>query len=274
MFPVPDYFVIPVIFILGLILGSFLDVFVTRFHTGASINGRSRCLSCGHTLTWYELFPLLSYLFLKGKCLQCHARIPVRLFIMELFTALCFVFVYMNVATLYELIFTLVLISLLIAVALYDIKHMIIPNDFVLAICALAVVQVFVVTKIYTHLDILALDITGGVLASAFFGALWLVSKGRWIGLGDVKLAFPLAVMLGIHGVFSFVVLSFWVGALLSICLVLVQKLLRGGKTHLPFLDVPLTMKSEVPFAPFMIIAFAIVLLTGLDVFKLMAFGM
>jgi prepilin signal peptidase PulO-like enzyme (type II secretory pathway) len=97
------------------------------------------------------------------------------------------------------------------------------------------------------------------------------MSKGKWIGLGDAKLALPLAFMLPILSTFSFIVLSFWIGAGLSIFLLGLQRLMRGGKKHLPITLQQLTMKSEVPFAPFMILAFIVVFWLHIDVLTIMS---
>lgn len=267
----PHVYIVSVIFFLGLIMGSFLDVIVCRFHTGKSINGRSRCMSCGHTLSWYELFPLVSYLILRGKCKSCDAFIPVRLLLMELCTALVFLFVYLYATTFFFFAFGLVLTCLLIVIASYDMRHMVIPNEFVMSVALCA--TVFILYEAYVLQTVSQLIGHGiaGIGASLFFLTLWLVSKGKWIGFGDVKLALPLGGMLSISGAFSFVVFSFWIGAVLSILLLLTQKVLVRGQKHLPFLPIPLTMKSEVPFAPFMLIAFMIVFFAHADVLSLMA---
>ena len=130
----PPYFITGTVFLLGLIIGSFLDVIACRFHTGKSINGRSRCMSCGNTLTWYELFPLFSYLVLRGRCKNCNGRIPARLFFIEILTAFLFLYIALHTISLLELAFGLVLSSVLLLIVLYDYNHMIIPNEFVCAV--------------------------------------------------------------------------------------------------------------------------------------------
>ncbi len=256
-------------FILGCIIGSFLDVVASRFHTGKSINGRSRCMSCGHTLSWYELVPIISYFFLRGRCHNCSGKIPLRLLVMELMTGALFVYVYFNAITIPELFYGWVLISLLIVVAVYDINHMVIPHAFVFAMLALSVAGVLSTDTL--SVSVLGLHVITALGVSLLFAGLWFVSKGRWIGLGDAKLAFPLGLLLLPLEGFSMVVLSFWVGALLSIVLLGVQCILASGKRHLRLRSVPLTMKSEVPFAPFLIIAFILVYFEEVDVLSLMA---
>ena len=266
----PPLYVVTVIGILGLIIGSFLDVLVSRFHTGKSINGRSRCMSCGHTLSWYELFPFLSYLILRGKCKECGGHIPLRLLVMELSTAFLFILAYLSVPSLILVAFCLVLLSLLIVISAYDIRHMVIPNEFVFATLFLALVHLMLVSSFFSNLQILVPYIIGAISSSLFFASLWFISKGKWIGLGDAKLAFPLGLMLHYMEAFSFIVLSFWIGACISIAVLLIQRALYSGKHRLPIFSVPLTMKSEVPFAPFMIAAFVLVFLQHVNVLSLM----
>ena len=266
----PTWYMVTIVFLLGLIIGSFLDVIVCRFHTGKSINGRSRCMSCGHTLSWYELFPLASYLILRGRCKNCNGTIPVRLLLMELVTGILFLVVYFTTASLLSLGLALVVVSLLIVIAVYDIKHMVIPHEFVFAVLALACVSLLVQMNFIVNLPFIIAHLTSAVGASLFYASLWVMSKGKWIGLGDAKLAFPLALMLLPLQSFSMVVLSFWIGAGVSVVLLLVQKLLQSGKKHLPFLRIPLTMKSEVPFAPFMLLAFLAVFLMQVNVLSFM----
>jgi prepilin signal peptidase PulO-like enzyme (type II secretory pathway) len=100
-----------------------------------------------------------------------------------------------------------------------------------------------------------------------------MVSKGTWIGFGDVKLVIPLALMLGFASTFSLVVLSFWIGALVGLVLMAFQKLRRRGQPHLRLLDRELTMKSAIPFAPFLILSFLTIYLFGIDVIALLTYA-
>ncbi len=260
-----------IVSIFGLILGSFLDVFVTRFHTGTSINGRSHCMSCGHTLSWYELFPLLSYVILKGRCYRCGGHIPLRLLVMEVTTAVLFVCVFLSTTQIAAFAFGIILVCILIATAAYDIHHMVIPHEFVLTIAALAILHAIV--SLYPSFEIVEIlpFLFAALSSSMFYGALWLFSKGKWIGLGDVKLALPLGFLLTPLDALSFIVLSFWIGAAVSLLIIAVQRLLYSGKHRLSILHGPLTMKSEVPFAPFMIAAFIVVYFGHVQVLSVMS---
>lgn len=257
-------------FVLGTIIGSFLNVVIYRLHTGKSLNGRSHCMTCGKTLSWYELFPIVSYLLLKGRCRSCAAYIPSRYLVVELLTGIAYVCTWYFFATNFVLLgIYLLLISVLILIIVYDIRHTIIPDELTAMIGGVAVLLLtytYITTK---DLSYVFESVGAGLGAATFFWGLWYVSKGRWIGLGDAKLALPLGIIVGISGVFSMVVFSFWIGAALSLTLLGIEKLLKRGKTHLSFLGTPLTMKSEVPFAPFLIAAFLLVQLLHADIFTL-----
>lgn len=193
---------------------------------------------------------------------------------MEMLTGLLFVFVYFHTTGTLLFLLGLALMACLIIITMYDMYHMVIPNEFVIVVGILASGYFYLDTSNIGSSQWFMTYIVPGIGAGLFYFALWVLSKGRWIGLGDAKLAVPLGFFLGMSGVFSFVVLSFWVGAAVSILLLLIQKLLDGGKRDLPFLSVPLTMKSEVPFAPFMIIAFVLVYFVHVDILRMMAFAL
>ncbi len=114
----------------------------------------------------------------------------------------------------------------------------------------------------------------GGAAAFLFFWLLWRVSDGRWLGYGDVKLAMPLGLLVGIGGVFSFIAFSFWIGAAISLLLMAFSSMLASGQSGLRFSRGPIRMKSEVPFAPFLILAFALVFLFEADVLALVTYAL
>jgi prepilin signal peptidase PulO-like enzyme (type II secretory pathway) len=166
------------------------------------------------------------------------------------------------------LVLNLVLVSLFMLIAVYDIRHTIIPDELTLMVGMVAFISLGYDFYILPDWNALLFRIGAGAIATFFFWGLWFVSKGRWIGLGDAKLAFPLGVLVGLGGVFSMVVFSFWIGALISVTLLAIQKILKRGKTHLQFLATPITIKSEVPFAPFLIAGFVAVHFLHADTFS------
>lgn len=254
-------------FVFGVVIGSFLNVYLYRFHTGKSLMGGSHCMSCAQPLRWYDLFPLLSYLGLRGRCRNCSAYIPARYFWVELLTGVLFVVVvyFVQDVLLWPVLFFLVVMLVLILV--YDIMHMIIPDGFVYILGAIAVVLLAYnfFQELLTLVEV-AYHVLAGILAGGFFYSLWRYSEGRWLGLGDAKLALPLGVMVGMGGVFSMIVLSFWIGAIIALTLLGYERFKKRGQLHLPFISNRLTMKSEVPFAPFLILGFLIVFFGQIDV--------
>lgn len=159
-------------------------------------------------------------------------------------------------------------------IVVYDIRHTVIPDE--LTIMTGVVGSMYVLITVFRAGDtsLILSHVMGGVGAAAFFFFLWYISKGKWLGFGDVKLALPLGLMVGGSATFSMVVFSFWIGAVVSVVLLGVQTLLKTGKTSLQFFRYPLTIKSEVPFAPFLILGFLSVHLLHADVFKITLFFM
>lgn len=257
------------VFILGTIIGSFLNVVIYRLHTGRSLNGHSHCMSCGKHLRWYELFPLLSYVALRGRCAGCGSYIPSRYALVELLTGVLYLLVWRTFF--FEPVLILlnwVFLSVLMIIAVYDMRHTIIPDEMTILAGIVALIYAGYASFIAETWMPLLSEIGAGLAAFVFFGGLWYVSGGRWIGFGDAKLAVPLGIMVGLGGVFSMIVLSFWIGAVISLVLLGLGKLV-AGKTGLRFLSAPITIKSEIPFAPFLILGFLLVHITYADIFTI-----
>lgn len=270
----PPALIVPCVFILGAVIGSFLNVVILRLHTGRSLNDRSHCATCGTALSWYELVPLLSYAALLGRCRSCGARISPQYFLVELATGTAFALVFLAGFDAVTLILSLLAVSVLIVIAGYDLKHLIIPDEAVALLAALA----FALLGYEAWLSEDLWHALEGLLASAcaflFFAGLWYFSGGRWLGFGDAKLAIPLGMLVGLSGVFSLIVFSFWIGAAVSLCILGIQALVSRGQSRLPFLRARLRMKSEVPFAPFLILSFLLVYLYGANALHLMMYAL
>lgn len=271
----PDWFfsyIMATVFVFGAIIGSFLNVVIYRFHTGKSLSGHSHCMSCQTKLRWFELFPLFSYLFLRGKCRTCGSYIPPRYFIVELLTGLALLAVLLRGGDVALMFLTGVLFALLIVISVYDLYHFVIPNELVILV-SVVTLSMFGVELFYgAPLKLLLPALLSSLGAFLFFGGLWKVSGGRWIGFGDAKLAVPLGFLAGFPTVFSLIVLSFWIGAIVSIFMLGTQALLKRGQIPLRFFGAPLKMSSEVPFAPFLIAGFILSYFYGVDVLELVAY--
>jgi len=259
-------------FVFGAIIGSFLNVLVLRRGTSLSVvTGSSMCFSCGKKLHWYELIPILSFAIQGGKCRGCHAKISWQYPLIETLCGLLFVLTLWQVdfyGSDLLLTISLLFVGLLLAVAVYDFKHKIIPNSWVLTLTLLALAKVLIIIVLTTStissfgslwsviVNNVWLLLSGPLLALPLF-LLWLVSGGRWIGLGDAKLELALGWFLGLVFGVSQLFLAFWLGAIVAIFI-----LILGLKMfHKRF-----TVKSEIPFAPFLIIAFYLVYFWSFDV--------
>lgn len=253
------YFSAFLYFAFGAIIGSFLNVFVLRHNTGKRITGRSACASCQHRLQWFELVPIISWVVQGGKCTACGSRISVQYPIVELSTGVLFFIgstlgLYVVSTALYFAI-----VSILIAIAVYDIKHTIIPDTWVYAFAVLALLFSFTLPQVDpTFVDIL-LRVCVGIALAAPFALVWLVSKGAWMGLGDAKLMFGIGILLGFEQAFFAILISFVVGAVAGLFLIFLSsdfsKIVRGFTPTLASkrLVRGFTMKSEIPFGPFLI---------------------
>ncbi|MBI2475890.1 MAG: prepilin peptidase [Candidatus Taylorbacteria bacterium] len=266
-------------FALGTVVGSFLNVVILRFNTGAGLDGRSRCFSCGKDIKWHDLAPVFSFIFLKGRCRHCKGKISFQYPLVEMLTGLIFAATFwqfsssvsLHTFSIFYFLFSINLLSLclLLVIAVYDFRHKIIPDRLVFLFGFLSLVKLFLSAEFSTAarlphlLDLLA----GPILALPLF-LLWLASSGRWIGLGDAKLALGIGWFLGFSLGISAVVLGFGVGAVVSLCLLALPALSRAGFAR-PALRgglKNLTMRSEVPLAPFLILGLMAVYFFGIDV--------
>ncbi len=244
-------------FLFGIIIGSFLNVVSLRFNTGVGLGGRSKCMSCGTTLTWKELFPLFSFLFQKGACKKCKSKISWQYPLVEFMSGVIFVLIvfvfppYTEVEAVTTVLY-LVATCLLLVMTVYDIKHKILPDRFVFAFDAIALAALFVGGASWWHLpDFWAL--IAGPLLAAPFALIWVVSRGRWMGLGDAKLALGIGWILGISGGINAVVLAFWMAAAFSLAwLYATYKRFKRG--------------TEIPFGPYLILGMYLVLLFKIQV--------
>jgi leader peptidase (prepilin peptidase)/N-methyltransferase len=246
----------------GLIIGSFLNVVVLR-HGHKSLGGRSGCLSCGHQIAWYDNIPVISWLILGGRCRHCGSAISIQYPIVEsvtgiLFAVLGYALFDFTVASAVEHVAPALLIAaFLILIATYDVRHTIIPDAWVYTFALLAILwgYFFVVPQVGPFYFLIA-----GPLASLPLYLIWLVSGGRWMGFGDVKLALGIGWLLGpLYGPLA-IFFSFIVGALFSVPLLLLSSgsLRRFIARFTPTLASRrgiggFTMTSEIPFGPFLI---------------------
>lgn len=245
----------------GLIVGSFLNVVILRFGE-KPLTGRSVCMSCGRKIAWFDLVPVFSWIMLGGACRRCGARISIQYPLVELATGILFAVVGGAPLPPVLQLLALPIAALLVAMFVYDLRHMLIPDLWAYLCAGLA----FTGALCMGH-DVSIL-IAGFVTALPLF-LLHVISRGEWMGLGDAKLALSFGWLLGWFDGLYAVFLSFIIGAIVSLLLLgfsslPVQRLLARvtHKTLSPTEAVAFTMKSEIPFGPFLILSCFIVWIT------------
>lgn len=210
-----------VLFVFGVCIGSFLNVLIDRLPKGQTILGRSKCDHCKSTLRWFELIPVASWLIQKTRCRRCHKNISIQYPLVELATGFGFVFFDPRM---------IIVFCALLVIFVADLKYQIIPDSMVLVTLLGGKIE---------HLGI-------ALVAAFFFVFLWFITKKKGMGLGDVKLAFVLGLLLGFPKIAIALYTAFLTGATIGVILIL------GGKARL---------KSKLAFGPFLIFGTAISLL-------------
>ncbi len=226
----------------GAIVGSFLNALSFRFNTGRGMGGRSRCMHCGHTLSALDLIPIFSYLFLRGQCRYCGTRISPQYPLVEAAAVGLSVLTYFAHGEPLAFAFWFLVWMTLLFVVVYDLRHGIIPWSCSLLLIALAL---FAFATDITPVNTAAL-LSGPLLALPLF-LISLVSLGKWMGWGDSVLELGLGWLTGLSLGASALLLAFWSGAIVGVLLLFVSRL-KIRKGMLQF-----TMRSEVPFAPFLV---------------------
>ncbi len=224
------------------------------------VHGRSMCVNCRHALAWYDLLPVFSWLSLRGKCRYCRKPISWQYPLVELLTAALFILSYIfwpnsQLITHNSLLFALWLIFLtcFMALAVYDLRWMLLPNRIVGPLIVLAAVQLIIRSYGSSHaLQTLVGGLWGVVCVAGLFYVLFIVSRERWIGGGDVKLGVVLGLLAGGPlNAFLLIFLASLLGSVAGIPLMLAKK--SGRSTRLPF-------------GPFLIAATIIVYLFGVAI--------
>ncbi len=245
-----------ILFVFGLVFGSFVNAYVWRFKKRKNwVSERSICPNCKHTLHAKDLVPVFSWLSLMGKCRYCKKPISVQYPAVELLTALLFGLSYVywpySLTILGWLSFIVWLGCLVIFMALlvYDVKWKLLPDKMVLTLTILASILVILLAILNSSWLGLFWSVVSGLVFFAIFWVLFQVSDGKWIGGGDVKMAFSLGLIVGsVVNVFLAIFLASVIGTLLVLPSLATKKLSFG---------------SKIPFGPLLISATIIVFLFG-----------
>ena len=217
-----------VVIILGLIMGSFLNVCIYRIPQGESIAfPPSHCSSCGHALSVLDLFPVISYMVLKGKCRYCGEKIAVQYPLVELVTAVIFVMVYRQYGISWDGVATAVLVGLLVTASVIDLNCMRIPNKINLIIVAVGCIHMLQFDyKVWIDC-FLGLLLGGGSLFLMGLIGSWLLNKEA-MGGGDVKLMAACGIFLGLSKTLFALLFAFYAAAVVIIVLLVAKRLKRN----------------------------------------------
>lgn len=234
------------VLLLGLCVGSFLNVLADRLPRGESVLWtRSHCDYCKKPLRWFELIPIVSFVLQAGRCRRCHKKLSWQYPTVELITAGGFLYAMYGADGSYGstvgmgLIAYWLIFSSLLVIFVSDLKYQIIPDSMVIVGVIGAIGVIWGIREIGEHTLV-------GLGAAAFFFLLWMVTRGRGMGLGDVKLAFLLGLLLGYPRIVVGLYSAFLTGATTGVIL-----MMTGRKT----------LKSTIAFGPFLIIGAVIALL-------------
>lgn len=241
-----------IIFLLGLCLGSFLNSWIWRHHENIRVSrGRSICPTCRRRLKWYENIPVFSCLVLRGKCRTCDHKIPSHFFFVELLTACTLVFITwyqvdMLVFDYYEYLRNAIFVGFLVVIFVYDLLYKIIIPGIVW----IGVVAGLFFNYLITEFSILNL-LVAVIIGAGFFLAQYLISNGKWIGGGDVRLGVMMGIWLGWPNILVALMLAYISGAIVGVLLLVFKKK---------------NLKQEVPFGTFLALATFVVLYVGEDI--------
>jgi len=234
------------IFLFGLVIGSFLNVIIDRTAEGRSIvKGRSECDYCHHILEWYDLIPICSFFFLFGKCRYCKKKLSWQYPLIELLTGVTAIglFYFVFHSSIYQVVsitkiiafsYYFFIFSCFIVLFFTDFKYEFLPDNVILVG---SIVSFFFILLTTDYL--LSNHVLSGFGASLFFLLLYLATKKRGMGFGDVKLAIFLGFFVGFPNIFTGLYVAFLTGGMVGIILVV----LRKKKFH----------GDKIPFGPFLI---------------------
>jgi leader peptidase (prepilin peptidase) / N-methyltransferase len=206
MEPLLQAYLLTFLFLFGITIGSFLNVVIYRVPNDENINGRSRCPKCEHQIRWYDNIPVLSWVFLRGKCRDCKARISIRYPLVELANGLAWLGLglYFGLDPILPLF--LILASATIALTMIDFDTMTLPNIITYPIFIFTAIYLAVLAFTTDSMDNLISAGLGALIYFVFFFAMWFLTGGRGLGFGDVKLAPTLGAMIGWFSLYGSVV--------------------------------------------------------------------
>jgi len=278
------------LFLIGASFGSFLNVLYFRYHPDKFIlskdilKGRSYCPKCHKTLSFYELIPIISFIIQGGKCRSCKQKISFQYILIEILSGLIFVFTPLflknNFITFFSKIYNIyyfwslsfiwsIILLTLILIALIDLKFQIIPNELNLFLLFLGIIlsilQFYNWNDFYSFLgsysillgfknNLIINKLIAFLFSLILFGGLVVLTLGRGMGMGDVKLMMVLSIVFGWPEIIIISILSFILGGIISIITLILKRK---------------TMKSLLPFGPFIVISSFLIMFFGYEILKI-----
>lgn len=263
-----------ILILLGLAFGSFVNAYVWRLHQQdlpqkkrvatdkelSVVSGRSMCPHCQHTLAWFDLLPVVSWVSVGGRCRYCRKAIGWQYPVVELLTASLFVVSYMawpfgllDVTGVALFVAWLISVVLLMSLAVYDLKWMLLPNKVVFPLIGVSLVYAsfHIIHSESSILSAVTLQVGSLAIASGLFYVLFQISEGRWIGGGDVKLGIALGLLLGSP---LYALMMLFIASVLGILFVVMSSLVKGRG---------MSRGAVIPFGPCLIAATIAVVLGG-----------
>ncbi len=220
--------------ILGLIFGSFVNALVFRTHADIPMMDRSMCIKCEIPISWYDLVPVLSFILLRGRCRRCKKSISWQYPLVEAAMAICFALIAWDVGDflLYPNQFSwflrgAILTIFLVIIFVYDQKY-----GYILDTFSIPAIIIAFAMNVALGFDIVSMLI-GAVTIGGFFLAQYLVSKGKWIGGGDIRMGVLMGVILGLSQGLLALFLAYFLGAMIGSVLLISGRAKLGA--HIPF---------------------------------------
>ncbi|AGY76850.1 MULTISPECIES: prepilin peptidase [Clostridium] len=237
-----------IIFIFGTIIGSFLNVCIYRIPMQESIvYPSSHCTNCGNRIKWYDLIPIVSYVILRGKCRNCREKISKKYPIVEFITGLLYLMLYIKFGISIDIVKYVVFISILIVIGIIDFD----TTDIYFKTTIVGLISAFVFLGIYYYNGLpIRTYIYGGIAGGGLLVLIILITKGG-MGWGDAEICLICGLFLGLKFTFVMLFLSFIIGAIIGVILIL-----SGKKSK----------KDYIPFGPFITAASVITVFCGQNI--------
>jgi len=231
-------------FLGGLLIGSFLNVVIARLDTAESIVlGSSKCPKCKKPIKWYNLVPIFSFIFLRGRCADCNEKISWQYPLVEIASGLIFILSFILFGLSWQSVFTAIILDLMLSIVVFDLKEYQVPESLSWLTLILALIG-----QLAFNINSIGHIIVGAVISGGVIILLVYLSKGKWMGDGDIKIAIILGLMLGFPVAIFGIFLAFIIGAVLG-SILLAFKIKKS--------------KDQLPFTPFLLSSLIISLIWG-----------